>query len=90
MPRKRIDESAVVVAMTGVHDKSGLLVDNEYIIVFIYNINRDILRNDLTFITRPVHNNLNNVKRLDAVVTLNGLSVDKYTSGVCGLLDTVA
>ena len=90
MPCKRVDESARIVPMAGMYDKSGRFVDNKHRVILINYIKRDILGYNFKLVFRAIHDHLNHVIRLDTVIRLDSLAVDKYTTGLRSLLDTVS
>ncbi len=90
VPCEGVDECAVVIAVSGVHDKSGRLVYHKHVSVFINNVERYILGDDLEFISWTVHYDLHHIERLHPIVTLYGFSVYKNAACLGGLLHAVA
>ena len=90
MPCKRIDKRAVIVAVSGMHHESRLLVDHKQIVVLIHDVDRYILRYDFAFVARTVHHYRHDIEGLYAVVGFYGIAVDKDTSRLRGLLYAVA
>ena len=89
VPCEGIDECSVVVTMARMDNQTGRLVHHKHIAVFIYNIEGNILSDDLKFIARAIHNHLHHIKGLHAVVTLHSFAVDEYTPGFGCLLHAV-
>ena len=85
-----IDQRARVIAVSGVHNKPGRLVDHQHRVILIYNVKWNIFGYDLKFIAGTVHDNLHGVERFDPVVAFYRAAIDKNTSGFGSLLDAVA
>ena len=90
MPGDGIDQSAGIVAHSWVYYESGGLVDDDDVLVFVDNVEWDILGLNLGLIGRVFEPYGDAVKWLDAVVALDGSVVDAYKSRLGSLLDAVA
>ncbi len=71
-------------------NKSGRFIDYKKIIVFVDNIKRYILRNDLKIITRSIHHHTDDIKRFYLIARLHRFAVGEDTIGIRSLLNTVA
>ena len=85
-----IEHRACVVAMPGVDDESGLLVDDHDVVVLVDDVERDVLGDDLELVRRTLKPEGDDIEGLDLVVGLDRLLVDKDDACIGGLLHTVA
>ena len=76
--------------MAGMDHQSGRFVDHQDVIVLIDDVERDIFGDDFKFISRTVHDHLNNIAGFYAVVALDGFSVDDDAPCFGSLLHPVA
>ena len=47
-----VQKSSCEVAVAGMDDESGRLVDNEHVVVFVYNVQGDVFRHYVEFMWR--------------------------------------
>ena len=90
VPGYGVDQSAVVIAATGMHHHACGLVDDHKVAVFINHFEGDILWLNRRVETRAVEQERHDVARLDAVVALYGQSVHVDKAGAGCLLYAVA
>ena len=90
VPRERIDECAVIVAMPGVHHKSRRLIHDKHHIILIDYVEGYVFGEHFKLISRPVHDHLHHIERFHTIVGLDSLAIDKHTPGLSCLLNTVA
>ena len=76
--------------MTGVDHQSCGFVDYEQIGVFIYDLQRDILRRDGIVMGLMIQQHLNDIARFDAVIGRHRLAVHPHITGIRSGLDAVA
>ncbi len=88
--RKSVDQRARIVAEARVHDHAGGLVDHQKIVVLVYDVERNILRDDLQLAPRVGHDDGYAVERLDLVARLGRLAVDQNVAAVGRRLYAVA
>ena len=90
MPCQGIDQCAVVIAVSRMHNHACRLIDDKHSIILVHDIQRNILCHNLESVTRTIHDYLYNIQRFDAVIGLNGASIDPYTPGIGSHLYTIA
>ena len=90
MPGNCINQSAFVVAATGMHHKTCRLIDDKQDFVFIDNIEWQIFRNDFPIALRMVEDKRDDVASLYLIVALDGLVVCSDASCFSSFLDAVA
>jgi len=84
-----IDQRPVPVAVARVHDHAGGLVDDQQIVVFVGDVERDVLRHDLDLALGIGHHHGDAVQRLDLVARLR-TSAHEHAAAVDRRLDAVA
>ena len=85
-----IDQRPVPVAVARVHDHAGGLVDDQQIVVFVGDVERDVLRHDLDLALGIGHHHGDAVQRLDLVARLGRTSAHEHAAAVDRRLDAVA
>ena len=90
VPGEGMEEGVFVVAVTGMNDQTGRLVDHEQVVVLIDDVERYVLRRDGVVMRFVVEQHLNDITGFDAVVGGHGLAVDPHITRIRGRLDTVA
>ena len=90
MPRQSVDQCAAIVAATGMHHQARWLVDDEQDLIFIDNIEGQVLGNDLPIALGMIQDECDDVARLDLVVALDGLVVGPDATRLCCFLYAVA
>ena len=86
MVGQSIDESAVEMAMTRMDNHSGRLVDDQEIIIFIYDIQGNILRQDLEAVALIWHHETDDIARAYDDIGLSDLVIDADISALDGIL----
>ena len=71
------------------HQPRGF-IDHQHRIIFIYNVEGNILGYDFAFVARAVHHHRNHVVGFYPIVRLYGLAVGEDTTRLGSLLDAVA
>ena len=85
-----VDQGAFVVAVAGVDHHAGGLVDDEQVVVFVDNVERDVL-GDYLYSAPPVgHDEADDVSGADYVVGFDGLVPYLHEPFLDGALDAVA
>ena len=90
MVSKSVYEGTAEVSVTRVDHHSGLLVDHKNIVVFMYHIERNSLRQDLESAALVRHHELDHIARTDHIIRLDDLFVHTDIFCLDGELDTVA
>ena len=90
MPRHGIDECAVEIAGTRMHDHSGRLVDDHQRVVFIDDVERNVLGLDGGIVARTVEHQRDDVARTNLVIAFHRSIVDMDEARIGSLLDAVA
>ena len=90
VPCHGVDERAVEVAGSRVHHHAGGLVDDHQRIVFIDDVERNVLGLDGGVVARAVEHERDDVARAHLVVALHGALVHVDEARVGSLLDAVA
>jgi len=90
VPSERVDECAVEVAVSGMDDHSGGFVDDKHLLIFVNDVEGDVLRDDFVLVAWAVHDDADEVARVYAIVAFDGFTVDADAGGVGGVLDAVA
>ena len=90
MPRQSVDQCAAIVAATGMHHQARWLVDDEQDLIFIDNIEGQVLGNDFPIALGMIQDECDDVARLDLVVALDGLVVGPDATRLCCFLYAVA
>ena len=86
MPGQGIDECPAIIAVPRMHHEPGRLVQYDEVVVFIQDVERNILRNNFHLPLGIGHHEGNTVERLHLVARLHGNAVHKDISAVgCGL-----
>ena len=70
-----VDQRPRIVAVAGMDDHAGGLVDDNQVVVFIQNVERNVFGNDFQFAERIGHDDLNPVRGLHLVTRLDGRAV---------------
>ena len=86
---KRINERTGKVSVPRVNHQSGRLVYHKKRIIFVNNIQRNILRLYLRFVASVGEGNRKYIQRLNLVVGLYNLPVGHYISGIYGKLNAI-
>ena len=90
MPCQGVHQRARPVAVTGMYNQSGRLVDNQHVVVLVNDVERDVLGHHLVLVARAVHHHLHHVEGLYAVVRFHRLAVNQYAARLGSLLHAVA
>ena len=90
VPGQRIDQRAVIVSVSRMHDQSRRFIHNHQIRVFINDSKGNIFRNNFIFITGTVHHYRNDIQRFHFVATLHRFAISHNESVFGSLLNTVA
>ncbi|MPM73395.1 hypothetical protein SDC9_120375 [bioreactor metagenome] len=86
----RVNQCACVISVPGMHYHAGWFVDNHQVVVFINNIEGNILRENLQFPPRTIHHNSDDIQWFNLVARFYGDPVHQNTSGIGSLLDPVS
>ena len=89
MVGKSIDKRALEMPVAGMDDHSGLLVDQKQVVVFIDDVQRNILGQDLESSAPVGHHEADHVSRPDDEIGLGHLVVDSYIALLDGALHSV-
>ena len=89
VPGQCIHQSAVIVSVSRMYYQPCRLIHNHYILIFIYDIKRNIFRNNFIFITRTIHYHSDDIQRLHLIATLHRLAVSHNESVFGSLLNAV-
>ena len=87
---KGVYKGAVVIPVPRVNYHSGRLVHHQDIVVFVGDVKRDILRDNLRAAAFVGHHKLHDVAWPDNVICLHGLVIDQHIAKFDGLLNPVA
>ena len=90
MPGNSVYQCSGVVAASGMYDHSGWLVDDQNVIVFEYDVQRNVLRYDVAFVLGPSHEDGYLVGRFDLITAFDRFAVDAYPTGFSRFLQSVA
>lgn len=82
VPCQCIEQRAVPVAVTGMHDKSSLFVDDDDGIVLVYYVEWDFFGQYGIVVMRTVEHHAYYVKWLDLVTALDRTVVAEYETGI--------
>ncbi len=88
--REGVDERALVVAVAGMDHHAGGFVDHEHVVIFIDDLQRNLLRDDLQAAAPVGHHEADHVAGPDDVVGLDGGLPHPHVAFLEGLLDAVA
>ena len=72
------------------HHQACLFVHNQHILIFIKDIERDVLRQYFKFMWRLGKEHTDDIARLDPIVRFHGVSAYHDTSGLGGRLYLIA
>ena len=90
VPCQGIHQSAAVVAVSRMHHQSRRFVHHQQEVVFVNNVEGNVLGYNLKIVAWTVHHHLYHIERLYAVVAFHRFAVDEYTACLGSLLHTVA
>lgn len=90
MPCECVDKGAAVISMSGMHNETWLLIDNEYVFILINYIQGDILWYNLEVVSGAVHDHTDHIEGLYPIIAFYRLAVYENASRFGGLLYTVA
>ena len=90
MPGKSVYKRSGIIAVARMNHQTCGLIDHQHRIILIYNVERNILGYDFTFVARAIHHHRNHVVGLYPIVRLYGLAVGEDTTGLGSLLNPVA
>ena len=85
-----IDQRARIVAVAGMDDHAGRLVDDNQVVVFIQNVERNVFGDDFQFAERVGHDDLYPIRGLHLITRLDGRAVHQNVAGVGRRLYAVA
>ena len=89
MPSYGIHQCAMIVAASGMHHQPCRFVDDHQVFIFIHDIKRYILGDDVVIISRTIHHHGNDLARLYLITTLHRFAVGHYIPHVGSPLNTV-
>lgn len=90
MPGEGIEQCAVPVAVSWVYDQSGLLVDDNEVVVFINNVDWNFFGDNGIVVVRTVEHHSDDVEWLDLVTAFDGAVVAEDESCIGSTLNAVA
>ena len=90
VPCKGVDQRAIVIAVAWVHAHAGRLVHHQQGIVFLHDVDGDVLCYNLIFVAWAVHHHGDDFAGVHAVVRLHGLAVHANTLRFGCVLNTVS
>ena len=79
-----VEQGAGEVAVAGMDHQSGLFVHNQHIIVFVYRLEGDGLRQQLGFVRRLGQHDADEVAGFYFVVRFGGFAVHQHAAGFGG------
>ena len=89
MPSQSVKQGAFEVAMAGVYHQSSLFVDHDDVVVFVNDIQRNLLRCDVDFPRGIAEHDGDDVVRLHLIVLLHRFVVDKDVACFGSVLNAV-
>ena len=90
MPCQCVDQGAAKVTTSGMHHHAGWLVDEQQLVVFVYNIQGNLLRYYFPIAFWAVEHQCDDVSGLNLVVALYGFAIGLDVSCLGCLLDAIA
>lgn len=90
MPRKSVDESASKIAYSWMHDKPRRFVHDEKLVVFVNDVERNVLRLYGAIVARTIEEEGYNIERLYAVVAFLRAPIHVDEACTCGGLNAIA
>lgn len=87
---QRIEQGVLVVAMSRVDNHSGRFVDQHQVVVFIDDVEWNILGVDGIVVWLVVEQHLDDVTGANFLVGSHGLAIDPHVAGIRSRLDAVA
>ena len=85
-----VQQCAIEIAMSGVHHKTCLFVDDNNVVIFVDDGQRDVFWGDVSLTRRIGKYDGNDVVGLDFVVLLDDFVIDKDIACFRGILDAIA
>ena len=85
-----MQQGVFVVAVAGMDNESGRLVDNEQVVVLIDDVERDVLRRNGEVVRLMIKQNLDDITGFDAVVAGHSTAIHPYIAGIGSRLDAIA
>ena len=90
MPGNGINQCTVIVSTPRMNNQTGRFIDNHQVIVFVYNVQRDIFRDNVVLVARTIHHDSQHIKRFYLIAAFYRFPVCHHKACICSCLNAVA